>query len=88
VSSQRGERQLRIRSGLDEEPVSLDSLHAAERLFAKLAVRMLLGNASEPESAGPRLHRCTGRALTPREDGPATCEREQDDEHHRREQTP
>lgn len=80
MSRQRGERQVRIRSRFDEESISLDSLHAAERLFAKLAVRMLLGNASEPKSAGPRLHRRAGRALTPQEGGPAASEREQSHE--------
>ena len=81
MSSQRNERQLRIRSRFDEEAMSLDSLHAAERLFAKLAVRMLLRNTPESESAGPRLHRCIGRALTPQESGPATSECEHNDEH-------
>ena len=76
MRNQRGERQLRIRSRYDEEPMSLDSLHAAERIFAKLAVRMILSNGSEPNSAGPRLHRRAGRALSPREGGPAPSERE------------
>ncbi len=80
VSSQSGERQLSIRSRLDEEPMSLDSLHAAERPFAKLAVWTLLRVASKPESAGPRLHRCNGRALTPQEGGPAQSEREHADQ--------
>ena len=79
MSSRRGERQIRIRSRFDEEPISLDSLHAAERLFAKLAVRMLLANTSESNSAGPRLPRCNGRALTPQERGPAQSEREHAD---------
>jgi len=35
VSSRHGERELKIRSRSDEETMSLDSLHAAERLFAK-----------------------------------------------------
>ena len=39
VSDQRGERQLRIRSRFDEEPMPLYSLRAAERLFAKLTPR-------------------------------------------------
>jgi len=87
VSSWRGERQLRIHSRLDEEAMSLDSLHAAEQLFAKLAVRMLLTRTAEPESAGPRLPRCNGRALTPQEAGPAQSGREQDDEHSQRDFT-
>ena len=62
VSSQRGERQPRIRSRFDEERMSLDI-------------------ASKPNSAGPRLHRCNGRALTPQGAGPAKSEREQDDEY-------
>lgn len=70
MSGQRGERRVTIRSSFDEEWMSLDSLHAAERLFAKLAVRMLLDHTPELESAGPRLHRRAGRALTPREGGP------------------
>ena len=79
MSSRRGERQLNIRSRFDEEQMSLNSLNAARRLFAKLAVRMPLGNASEPDSAGPCLHRCNGRALTPQEAGPAQSEREHAD---------
>ena len=70
VSSRRGERQLRIRSRFDEEPMSLDSLHTAERLFAKVAVRWLLGGNADQRLAGPRLHRRAGRALTPQEGGP------------------
>lgn len=54
VSSQRGERQLRI-------------------------LRMLLATTSKSDSAGPRLHRCNGRALTPQEGGPVTSEREHAD---------
>ena len=77
MSSRRGDRRLVIRSRFDEEPMSLDSLHEAERLFAKLAVRMVLGDPPRPESAGPRLHRRAGRELTPREGGPAVSEREQ-----------
>jgi len=61
--------------------MSLDDLHAAEPLFAKLALRTLLISTSTPSSAGPRLPRCSGRALTPQEAGPAKSEREQDDEH-------
>jgi len=80
VSRQRGERQVTIRSRFDEEPMSLDNLHAAERLFAKLAVRKLLSETSNPESAGPRLHRRAGRALTPQGGGPAASEREQSHE--------
>lgn len=63
--------------------MSLDNLHAAERLFAKLAVRKLLAGATKPESAGPRLHRRDGRALTSREGGRATSEREQSHDHTR-----
>ena len=81
MSSQRGGRQLRIRSRFDEESTSLDILRAAERRFANLAIRMLLADASRPNSAGPRLHRCNGRALTPQGAGPAKSEREQDDEY-------
>lgn len=84
VSNQRGERQLRIRSRFDEEPMSLDRLHAAERLFAKLAVRKLLSETSKSESAGPRLHRRAGRALTPQEGGPAASERERNHDQTRR----
>jgi hypothetical protein len=80
VSKQRGERQVRIRTRLDEEPMSLDSLHAAERIFARMAVRKLLSETSKSESAGPRLHRRAGRALTPQEGGPAASEREQSHE--------
>ena len=80
MSSQRGERQLKIRSRFDEEQMSLDSLNAARRLFAKLAMRMPLDSASKLDSAGPRLHRCNGRALTPQEGGPATGEREHADQ--------
>ena len=57
MSKQRGERQVRIGSRFDEEPMSLDSLHAAERLFARMAVRKLLSETSTSESAGPRLQR-------------------------------
>ena len=76
VSNPRRQQQLRIHSRLSEEPMSLASLHAAERLFAKLAVRMLLRDAEEPESAGLRLHRRDGRELTPQESGPAISESE------------
>jgi hypothetical protein len=76
VSSQRDERQVNARSKYDEEPMSLDSLNAARRLFAKLAVRTLLRDTSKPDSAGPRLHRCNGSALTAQESGPAESERE------------
>jgi hypothetical protein len=76
VSSQRGEQQVRIRSRFDEEPMTLDNLHAAERLFARMAVRKLLSETSKSEFAGPRLHRRAGRALTPQEGGPAASERE------------
>ena len=79
VSSQRGERQLTIRSRCDEEPMSLGNLPAAETLFTKPAVRMLPRVASKLESAGPRLHRCNGRALTPQGAGPAQSEREHED---------
>ena len=57
VSNPRRQQQLRIRSRFSEEPMSLASLHGAERLFAELAVRMLLRNAQEPESTGLRLRR-------------------------------
>ena len=77
MSSQRCERQLRIRSWFDGEPISLDDLRAAERLFAKLAVRKLLSDASKSKPAGPFLHRRVGRALTPQEGGPAASESEQ-----------
>lgn len=54
--------------------MSLDSLFSAERIFAKLAVRELLGERSTSESAGPCLHRRAGRALTPQEDSLAGSE--------------
>ena len=72
MSSRRDQRQVKARSKSDEEPMPLDTLRAP--------VRALLANTSESNSAGPRLHRCNGRALTPQENGPATSEREQDDE--------
>ncbi len=81
VSSQRGKRQPGIQSRFDEEPMSLDSLIAARQLFTNLAMRMPLDSASKSDSAGPRLHRCDGSALTAQESGPAISEREQDDEH-------
>jgi len=87
VSKQYGERQANIRSRFDEEPMSPDELHPAEQLFAKLGMRALVGNTSIPDSAGPRLPRCNGRALTPQEAGPAQSEREQDDEHSQRNST-
>jgi len=67
---------LPIRSRFDEEVMCLEDLQVAERLFAKLAVRMLLRDNQEPEPAGLRLHRRDGRELTPQECGPATSERE------------
>ena len=76
MSNSRRQRHLELRRGFDEEQMSLDSLHSAERLFAKLAVRALLREAIEPESAGLRLHHRDGRALTPQESGPARSERE------------
>jgi len=56
VSDRRRKQQLSIKSRLDEESMTLDSLRAAERLFAELAVRMLLHGACEDES---------GRAAAP-----------------------
>lgn len=70
MSKRRCRRQLKVHSGFDEEPMSLDSLHVAERLFAKLAVRWFLGGNADQDSAGLCLHRRAGRALTPQEDGP------------------
>ena len=78
VSNRRSERQLKICSRLDQEPMSLDNLLAAERLFAGLAVRWLLDQAPDPEFAGPRLHPRAGRELTPQEGGPAEGESEHD----------
>lgn len=71
-------QQLKISIILGEEPMSITDLHGAERLFAKWAIQTLLGNALKPESAGPCLHRCIGRVLTPREGGPATTESERE----------
>lgn len=76
MSSNRDERRQKTCSSLVEESPSTDSLYAAEKYFAMLAVRMLVCNSLIPKSAGLRLHRCTGRALTPREGGPATTESE------------
>jgi hypothetical protein len=85
VSGQRGHRQLRISIRFDEEPMITNNLYMAERLFAKWAIQMLLRNASKSESAGPCLHRCTGRALTPQGGGPATTESESESNaHHQR----
>ena len=38
------------------------------------------GRSDDGKLAGPHLHRCTGRALTPRESGPARSERETNDD--------
>ena len=81
MSTRRRKRELRICSRFDEESMSFANLGAAERLFAKLAVRMLLRDAEESESAGLRLHRRDGRELTPQESGPATSESELDHDH-------
>ena len=80
VSNRQGERQLRIRGRFDQEPMSDERVRAAERLFAKLAVRRLLRESSTSESAGLCLHRRAGRALTPQEGGPAGSESEQSHE--------
>jgi hypothetical protein len=76
--AQRGKQHWRIRHRLVDEPMSVGNLHAAERLFAKLAGRMILCNTSETKLAGLYLHRCNGRALTPRKGDPATIESERE----------
>lgn len=72
--------RIEVRSGFVEEPLTSAGLPAAEQLFAKLAVRMLLQETQTPESAGPRLHRRDGRALTPQESGSAKSESERANE--------
>jgi hypothetical protein len=78
LSKRRRQREVDIRSRSDDERMSHTGLQAAERLFARLAVRMLLQGDHALGRAGLRLHRRDGRELTPRESGPATCERERD----------
>ena len=72
------ERGFSIRISSAKGPVSNVSLRTAERLFSKWAIQLLLRHASKLETAGPRLHLCIGRALTPQEDGPATTESERE----------
>lgn len=71
-----GQQSIQQMSSHSEDQISSNDVLTAEQFFAKLAVRMLLRNSLNHESAGLRLHRCTGRALTPREGSPATTESE------------
>jgi len=63
----------------------------SERIIAKLIARAFIADnphlfapqqdqSEHSTIAGPRLHRCNGRALTPQEDGPAESERERKNE--------
>jgi len=80
VSKQPGQRELTVCRRSDGSE-SFDGVHATRRRPTDLAVHLLLTGALRSDSAGPRLHRCNGRVLTPQEGGPAPSEREQDDEH-------
>ena len=76
-------RRFVVASGEDAQA----EFRAAEALLARLAARAFAaehpelfqpceGPSRDNENAGPCLHRCTGRALTPQEGGPAEGERE------------
>jgi hypothetical protein len=80
-----------IRVSEANDPMTPEALAAAQDLFAEIIARTfarehpeLLGfvqrKEEDAEYAGPCLHRCTGRALTPREDGPASSESEDIDD--------
>jgi len=82
----RGNR-FEIRVVESAEASAVTDLSSAEDLLARLVARAFaaehphpfgLGktNTGGPRNAGPRLHRRAGRALTPREDGPAESESE------------
>lgn len=47
MSKKSSGRRFKTRSSFDQEIFSLDKLHKAEELFAKLAVRLLLHDTSE-----------------------------------------
>lgn len=84
VSSRRPKQQVRIRSRVDEDPMSIDCLRVAEQLFAKLAVRMLLrdatgngiGRAVAPPSRREGAH--------PSGERPGPSESERGDDHTKR----
>ena len=79
-------RVVRGTAALTEADVS-----AAEEIFARWVVRRFVrehpamfgreqGQPDDEKLAGPDLRRCTGRAVTPREAGPARSERETSDD--------
>jgi len=85
----RGHARIRIVEAHAE--VTAEAFAAAQDIFAELIALTfasenpeLLGlvqrKEEDAEYAGPCLHRCTGRALTPREDGPASSESEDIDD--------
>ena len=84
MSNRRPQRQVKIHSRFDEESMPLDGLRSAERLFAMLAVRMLLrdvtanrtGRAAAPPSRREGAH--------PSGERPGPSESERGDDYTRR----
>jgi len=82
---------VRIRIVESDSAITHEEFAEAVDLFAEIIAHTfacenpeLLGlvqrKEEDAEYAGPCLHGCTGRALTPREDGPASSESEDIDD--------
>jgi len=79
-------RRFTFRATVAAEPMAAEDLQAAERILARLIARAYAADhpelfatpqAQDDQIAGPDLHGCTRRPLTPREAGPASREGEE-----------